>query len=272
MRHKTLINKRLFYAVIIFAVFFLNFCKSEKQEAKTTDILSRRQFISILIDIHIADALLNKEGLFDSKLTHPDSMSFYNYIFIKHNTSRQIFYNTLYFYLEDMNKFSEIQAIVIDSLTKKYELLDSLEKISLKQQDLWDMKRNWSLPEDGVTNSLPFKIKIQKHGTYRLSAKIISYPDDMSKDLSLKIIATYSDSTFDVREEKARTKDAVWRDYNVIINTNPSKRLEYIEGEVLYHATTTTYMHLQVSEIMLTFAEPEKDTVSNSIDSLKVPQ
>ena len=263
---KKIIIVRYFNIILVgISVFFVFSCNSSKDE-HSDDVLNKRKFISIMIDIHKADALMNKESLFDNKLEYQDSLSYYNQIFKKYNTTREVFYNSVYYYLNDMNKFIEIQKIIVDSLNAKFTYLDSLEKLSLQSNDLWVLKRTWSLPDDGVTNSIPFKVSTNKQGNYRLSAKISSSPDDLSKDLKIVIIATYVDESFNEEELKITTKKEDWRDYSIIVQTNPRKRLKSIEGEVIAHSANTTYMHLRVKDIMLTY-EPFED--STSVDSLE---
>ncbi|MBN2890767.1 MAG: DUF4296 domain-containing protein [Bacteroidales bacterium] len=265
---------KTFLKIFVFVFFTLNIsCNNEDEVKHSSDIMSKKEFISILIDINKTDALLTKESLFDNKLSHPDSLSYYNQVFKKHGVTREIFYNTLHHYLNDINKFLEIQKIVVDSITLKYNYLDSIERLSLQNNDLWALKRNWAFPDDGVTNSIPFEIKMQNQGTYTLSARIMSYPDDLSKDLKMKINANYSDGTFDQKEVKILLKNAQWLDYTAVIQTNINKKLESVDGEVTSHSESTTYMHVLVQEIMLTY-EPFEDAMkqdSTIVDSIQEP-
>ena len=258
-------NKILIINILAIVFVFLSSCSYKDKEKHSTDILNKKTFISMLIEIHKADALLNKESLFDNKLTNPDSLSYYNQIFKKYKTTREIFYNTIVYYLNNMEKFNEIQKTVTDSLTNRYKILDSLEKISLKKEDLWNLKRKWVLPDDGVTNAIPFNLKVSKNGEYTLSATIISYADDLSKDLKFKIIADYADSSFDKKELKLFTKNSQWKDYSLTLQTNPNKILTNIEGEVVSHSNTTTYMHIGIKDIMLTFKSQENIEKEDSL-------
>jgi len=250
---------------ILIFIFIIISCKSNNNE-ENLNLMSRRQFIKILIEIHKADGLLGFQSLSDQKVTDPDSLSYYNQIFKKYDISREEFYRTIKYYLENMDKFIEIQKIVIDSLKEKYVLIDSLERLSLKNNDLWDMKRKWNLPEDGVTNSIPFKIMISIQGVYTLSASVLSYNDDLTKDLELKIVAVYDDQFKDEKKIKISVKNSSWKDYSVSIITNPNKSLRYIEGEVLSHNPSTTYMHVAVKDIMLVQKSTEEtDTLKNEV-------
>jgi len=247
----------IFLYAIIGLLLFGN-CKKDRH----TGIIPKKKFTQILLEIHIADALLTKENKIDAKLKYPDSLSYYNQIFKKFNISREQFYNSITYYMQDMQSFVDIEKSVIDSLNFRFQLLDSLERLSLKKQDLWQKKRNWSLPDDGVTNAIPFKIIANKSGTYTLMAEILLYPDDMSKDLKMRIKVDYTDGTSDERTVKIVGRNAVWQQYTITLTTNPKKQIKgFISGEVLSFANSTTYMHLQVRNIMLTYADyPNADS------------
>ncbi len=241
-------------------------CRNDNKDAK--NVMNRKEFISILIDIHRADALFGYQSLFDAKIKNPDSLSYYNDIFKQYDITREEFYNTVVFYLQNMNNFIEIQAVVIDSLTKELDYLDSLELISLEQRDLWPLKREWLMPEDGITNDIAFNIPMRNAGNYKLIAKIISYPDDKSKGLKMRLLARYSDSSVVEKEVRIAVRKTSWVEYTAEISTNPDKKLVSIEGQITSHSPKTTFMHLSVKDIMLTYA-PTKDATSND-DSVEV--
>lgn len=253
------------FIIIIFSFLFLFSCK---QDNDPNNLLSKKEFISIMIDIHKTDALLSNLSLMDNKLSIPDSMSYYNKLFQDYGITREQFYNTFRYYTENMADFLEIEKIVMDSLNQEYQLLDSLERLSMELEDLWTLKREWNLPKDGVTNSLHYKHVSQKAGNYTISAQIKSYPDDLSKDLQITIGAYYVDGTKDIRTEKILVKNATWKAYSVTVSVNPNKRLSFIEGEILSHSHKTTYMHVQVKDIMLTYTElddAQADTIPDGV-------
>ncbi|MBN2662904.1 MAG: DUF4296 domain-containing protein [Bacteroidales bacterium] len=245
--------------IIFFSVSFF----ACNQNDKSNELIPKKTFINLLIDLHKVDALLNNMGLMDNKLTNEDSLSYYNKIFQDYDITRAQFYYTFDYYTHNMSDFLELQKIVIDSLNNEFILLDSLAKIGLRQQDLWTLKREWSLPKDGVTNSIPFKFATKNPGNYTLTADIKSYPDDLSKELEMKIGAYYSDASEDVNAVKIDVKNGTWKQYSVKVSVNPNKQLSYIEVELLSHSNNTTYMHVQVKGVMLTFEE-----LDNALDSV----
>ncbi len=261
--------KKLAIFLLIINLSLLQFCKKDRHSS----IIPQKKFTEILTEIHIADALLTKENKLDAKLKYPDSLSYYNQIFKKYNVSREQFYNSITYYMQDMQTFIDIEKSIVDTLNARFQILDSLERLSLAKQDLWQKKREWTLPDDGVTNAIPFQVIANQNGIYNLIAEVLLYPDDMSKDLKMKIHVDYTDGTSDERTVKIVGRNATWQQYSISLTTNPNKQVKgFVSGEVLSHASSTTYMHLRVRNIMLTYAKyPNADTTNNQLEIQAIP-
>ncbi len=234
-----------------------------KEETYRYNKIERKKFIKILIDIHKNDALIKLEELSDKNLKKVDSLSYYNQIFKEHGITRAQFYNTFEYYIKNMDDFLEMQKIIVDSLNARYNYIDSINRLNLEKNDLWKLKRTWTLPDDGITNSIPFKHISNKSGNYTISAEIKSFEDDLSKSLKIRIEAHYEDTTENFRQKDIYTKNGEWEKYNVTISTNPNKKLKFIKGELLSHSNKTTYMHVKVKNIMLTFEKTEDTEKKN---------
>jgi hypothetical protein len=159
--------------------------------------------------------------------------------------------------------FVNIEKIVLDSLNKRYNYLDSLDNIVLKKNDIWNLKKSWNLPKDGVTNSIPFNFYTNKNGTYTISAKIRVYDDDMSKDLKIELFAYYANGTHDSRFLRIRKDSEQWEDYSLAIHTNGRKKLDHIGGHILGHTISTNYMHIAVKDICLIFKPDSNDKIKS---------
>lgn len=245
-----------FYTIFLIIVFSFS-CGKNTRTHKNDRVIPQKTFVQMLIQIHLADAIFSKENLSDSKL-NMDSASYYNQIFKKYNINRKQFFFSLNYYIKHIDKFIAIQTIVIDSLKKRYNYLDSIERIGLKKHDLWKLKRNWKFPEDGITSTLPFSINTNKEGIYTLISNIYIYSDDLSRSLKMKITAYYSDKSFVDKKILISGKRETWKEYRVSITTNPNKKLVRIGGELLSNGNSSTYMHLKVKGILLNFKASHK--------------
>ena len=110
-----------FIILFIFISFFTN-CSQEKPQ-----ILDEEEFVNLLVDIHTADALLSELKVNDKKIKGSDSLSYYNFIFIKYDINRKQFDDNIDYYWKNTKKYQAVYDKVLIILTEKRELLDSLE-------------------------------------------------------------------------------------------------------------------------------------------------
>ncbi len=240
---------KIYTIIFIFFFSFWAFSCGKNRESYNNKVIPAKTFTQILMKIHIADAIFTKENLLDTKLKD-DSLSYYNQIFKEFNISREQFYFSLKYYVKHIDKFIVIENNVKDSLRKKYNLLDSLQRNIMEKHDLWTLKKDWQIPRDGDTNSIFFSFRAKDNGTYTLMAKIYIFPDDLSKNLNMQLTAFYSDSTIQKRAKRIISRKQ-WKEYSVVLPLNPSKSLNKIECKILSHSKSTTYMHINVKDIIL---------------------
>ncbi len=244
------------YILMISVVLFLA-CNNK---IKKREILKDKDFISILIDIHKADGIIEFKNL-QAKNKKTDSVSLYNFVLKKHKVSREKFRKTIDYYAVHNEKYLEIYNSVqsyFKEKEKKLQILSDKDKQKelekRKMQDtseLWTLKKNWNLPENGKKNPVPFKITVRKQGIYILKAKIKIFPDDHSVNQRMTIIANYFDGTKDVNSNGTMVKDGKFEDFDVSIETNPKKKLKYISGWILDDSNGTISKHAQIRNISL---------------------
>jgi len=123
------------YNFIIIVLFFLLSCNQNSD-----NILSKKEFTNLLVDIHIADGYIVEKGLFDKDLKN-DSLSYYNSVFKKHNINRADFDKNIDYYTNNLEEFEKIYNNVIKIIKEKEQVLDSL-RIKQKEQKLDSLKGN----------------------------------------------------------------------------------------------------------------------------------
>ncbi len=114
------------YILLIFTLFCLSDCK--KSEDK--DIVPEDKFIDVLVDIHIADAVMSDKGLYDGSLKDVKK-SYYHYVLKKHNLSRQSFDKSLEYYSQHGEVYVKMYDKVIDKISEK--LPKTIDKKSIYQ-------------------------------------------------------------------------------------------------------------------------------------------
>jgi len=256
-----------FFLFITF-IFFILGC-SEPGGIKKREILDDDVFLSLLIDIHKAEGIITTSNI---KLNRNkrDSISIYNYVLKKHNVSRQDFNKTVKYYTFHKDEFlvfydsvsSELKAMN-DILKKEIENeLKIKREEDLKNKDtlnLWKLKKEWKLPEDGEKNPIAFKLFQKKQGQYKLRANIRIFPDDKSVNQRMTIIANYTDGSKDLNTAGTMVKDGKFEIYSVSVTTDKKKVLKSISGWVLDHSEKTGKKHVHVKEISLKYLNKDSD-------------
>ena len=235
-----------------------------------TDIIPREEFIKILTELHIADAVLTEKNLYDRKLKDSTD-SYYNYILVKYNMSRNKFDNSLIHYSLDMEDFSLIYDQVIENIATKNEVfkrrksifnlpmivLDSINLINKtnkkgpKKQEIWNKQKDWNLPEDGPLNIIKHEKAIYGQSRFELLADIQIFPDDKSVNPHMLIYIFYKDGSNSTFKDTTLVKDGKWHTYKLTAKSNASKIPTKITCKIVDHDTGTKSKHMRIKNISL---------------------
>jgi len=165
---------------------------------KHPDIIPKDKFISILVDIHLADAVLSISSI-KKIYTREKSQIYYNQVLEVHGFTITQFNNTIKSYSKKPAKLDKIYEEVLAELSKLEGSIKnvepSLQKVSIPINNLWNLESKWDLPKDGETNQIQFSIPISNLGTYTVSAKIKMYIDDESNSPRVTAYFWYDDDS-----------------------------------------------------------------------------
>ncbi len=112
------------YILLILALIFFVECNNSEKE----DIIEQDKFVDILVDIHIADALISNKGFYDGNLKD-STKSYYNYVLKKHKVSRASFDKSMEYYSKDTENYLKLYDKVIAIISKQVPV--SLHKESV---------------------------------------------------------------------------------------------------------------------------------------------
>ncbi len=249
------------YFIILIFILILHSCSD--QNDKKSKVLDKNDFIAVLIDLHIAEGLIEKRHI-DIKNSLKDSISISNSILRNKHISKNDFIKTLEYYSTRTDEYLVIYDSIRAILNRKEGILDNLveekkanknllAKDSVKKDttELWELKKKWNLPADGIKNPIPFTIKATQHGIYTLKALIKIYPDDKTIKQRMTIIANYSDKTKDINSNGTMLKNGKFEPYEVRISTNPKKELVSISGWLFDHSKGTGKKHIEIKDVSL---------------------
>jgi len=118
---------RAYYLIII--VLFLS-CNNNNGD-KPLKAIPEKQFVSVLVDIHIADAGLNVVNL-KKNYANFNADDYYDHVLKKHNVTKEQFNETIKYYSFNLNDFDRIYDQVISELSKA--------DANLRKSDTTDIK------------------------------------------------------------------------------------------------------------------------------------
>jgi hypothetical protein len=243
-------------------------------------IIPREDLVALLTELHCADAIITQKGLTGIKLK--DSIpAYYGYILKKYHTSNQGFNVSIEYYSEDVHEmlsiYDEVIANINNKIPKKlsdksiYKIFDlALEEATVKSnpdkwfgtggRELWNKNKSTSIIGFDSVNRLDFSDKLKYQSLLMLKASIIVYPDDSSKNLRMVLKINYSDKTSESKEKQLTDKNRAWKDYQLFIKTDSTKKTESFESFVLQFDSLTGKRHISVNNITLRQYGPLRDT------------
>jgi hypothetical protein len=107
--------RKLYFLFVI--VIFISACKKQNNQYVNTDILNHKQMVDVLIDCYIAEA-----ELLNISQKEPDNLKiytkhYYDFIFKKHNITRNQLFDSMQYYTYRIKEFSKIYNAVLIKLT-----------------------------------------------------------------------------------------------------------------------------------------------------------
>lgn len=103
------------YSLLLICVLFVLSCKDKKVRPK--NILPKKEFVSILADVHLSDAWMEKKGILSDSLALLSKANF-SQILMNYHTDRKTFDATYSFYIQNPDDFDLVYLEVINRLSQ----------------------------------------------------------------------------------------------------------------------------------------------------------
>ena len=206
-------------------------------------IIPSKDFVKILTDIHISDAMLVTYDI-KKEQNIGDSVSYYGPILEQYGYTRQQLDSTLVYYSEHPHDYDKIYQMVLNSLSRIEGDLNKIEEeeAQLKNfKNLWNRQENWSLPQDGDKNTIDFNVGLEGPGIYTIRAEILVYSDDQSLNPHLTASFVKQDSA--QSDESLTLKSDIFskdgRYHTIMLKKNLDKDMDFthLKGSILDHDT-----------------------------------
>lgn len=278
MRFSSLKILKLIPVVLLVA---LSACNNNEN----TKIIDKEQFVEILADLHITDAILAEKAWYDAKL-RDSTRSYYNYVLKKHHISRAQFDKTLDYYSNNLEEYSLMYEQVAElikqrtpsqldkgSIYKIFEIVKHEAEIKsdlnayygINGKELWRGKRAFELPKDTININTQTTDSIQYQCLAVLKAEIKVLPKNPLKDLKMELQINYADTTNDIVEEKIDKKAGKWYKYKLLLKSDSTKVPISIVAN-LFNENDSIQPKIEFKGISLKQYAPDKDT--SLVDSI----
>jgi hypothetical protein len=216
--------------VFVISVFIITSCGNNEQAKLRKEVIPNRDLIGILTDVYIADGLLALTPVYN-QFSMKDSVDNFIDIIQRHGYTKERMDNTIHYYI--MNNPKKLEKIYDQVLARLSKIQSSLEAESqpASGSNLWNQKTHFSVPEEGIHNSIYFSIPVRDTGTYELSFSAIVFKDDQSHNPRTNISFWQNDNSVDGKRDP-------WEKVDII---KDGTRHNYAIRKRL---TDTTYTHI----------------------------
>jgi hypothetical protein len=170
-------------------------CSEKKEKDGSKDILSEKDLINVLTEIHIADGLLTLPKI---RKLYEDRDSIMNYLDIIHKngyTKDQMDRTMRYYFSRNPKKLIKIYDKVLEKLSKMHALIEKeITDTNIPAENLWKGSTDISLSYYSGTDTLIFDQLHLKPGTYILGFTLTLFPDDQSVNPRFNAYLCHPDS------------------------------------------------------------------------------
>ncbi len=102
---------------IKFLVFTILLAGCSKNEKLPEYVIPNDEFVSIIVDIHLLDGMMNEVNI-RREITRHDTINLYSEIFKNHGYTRAQFDSSIIYYTNDINKYDKIYNEVLNKLNR----------------------------------------------------------------------------------------------------------------------------------------------------------
>lgn len=119
-------SKTMYRIVFLLLIATLNAC-SGKGTSDDTAIIPPQKMQEILLDIHLADGIANREGESNNS-AESRTITLYKEVFAKYKISESQFYTSFNFYLQHADTLDKIYENIITEISKEQAQIKSETK------------------------------------------------------------------------------------------------------------------------------------------------
>lgn len=208
---------------------------------RSKDLIPEKEFIQLLVDIHMFDAILTNHAL-NEVTGNIDSLTIYSSVLKKYNTDKETFDATMKWYSTNHEELSMLYDNVFGEINKRLRTID--EQMDLFNQtgnkNIYNSKKYKNYKGDTANYPKPYIIKTDSAGTYLFNIRLRMFEDD--KSVNPRIIAYFINN-------KTNPTDSILAIDAPMIKSNHSRDYQYIaeltDNKYKYIKLTIPYVEEQ---------------------------
>jgi hypothetical protein len=214
---------RFAFLILLLSVLLSGSCTSRKKKLDRSNLIPKKELISIITDVYITDGLMAIPTIRDH-YTPVDSVSSYRDVIVKHGYTKEVMDKTLkYYYIKKPKVLIQIYDQVLAALSEmetRYE-----REIAIMQSHaltLWTGDESYSLPDPAGGDSASFVVNTKYQGVFSFTFTATMFPDDQSVNAGLCAYVINSDSLKTGKKTYIKSdkyiKDGYPHNYRILIN------------------------------------------------------
>jgi DNA-binding transcriptional ArsR family regulator len=228
-------------------------------------IIGEKKLTSLLVDLHLAEAIgmQTQRGIIDDYQI--DSASLYGSVFNKHGVTKAMLDSTMYYYSLQPEKLQKIMNNVIAELKHLEEdaELKMIEEEKRLSEVIWESDSVYVFPQSG-SDRIEIDVPIKVTGIYTVTASVKLQPDDLSLDPRMTLYFYKFDSTLEGKRlnfpsVRFVSRNGEARVYYAVKDLD-SLNYTHIRGYIADYSNLDSVFrrNMEVSEIKVTRKEKQK--------------
>jgi hypothetical protein len=249
-------------AVVVIIILLISVSCQHKNKKY---IIDEKKFTSLLVDLHLAEAIgmQTKRGIIGDYQI--DSASLYGSVFEKHGVTRAMLDSTMVSYSLQPEKMQKI----MNNVNAELKHLEEDTELKIKEEEkrasevIWESDSVYVFPQRG-SDRIEIDVPLKGIGVYSVTASVKIQPDDLSLDPRMTLYFYKSDSTLSGKRlhfpnVRYVSRNGEARVYYAIKELD-SLNYTHIRGYIANYSNADSVFrrNMEVSEIKVTRREKQK--------------
>jgi len=216
-------------------------------------ILPEKKMKQVLIDIHLADAIINSDSY---TFQHEENkIALYQSVFEKHRVTEAVYDSSLIWYGKNLDIYMQVYNMALADVKKRIEKIGPIEyetdqTANADSIDIWSDSRNFEFFPASLSNTLNFNFKEAEEyasgSIFVLKLHVLGFVPAMQSPVEVHIHAIQNDTTIVVRHQIVN--DGY---HEMILRTLPVRRVNRVYGYIRFNESNVFYHKVLLNDLQM---------------------